>query len=1092
MYKVPTKEWLLQEDSEEKETLIKPIVSGRITEVLVDVLIDTGSEVSIISQEMFQVLRKTVNYPVLPVTGVSIKGITGIKGQTVKQETRLPITLGNFTFFQTLLVIPKINVPLLLGLDWLLKFEVTINFKNKSITGKIEGFEFSVPFLRLGDNPLITDNIKIDTSLTTLCVNKGEENESNLLKDKAEESSSLSMEQKVDLYRILSKYNKVFSNKPGIIKDYVCEFKVKGNEPFFCKPYPVPFNLKPSVKVEINKMLDQGIIERSNSAFNNPMFVVRKSSGEVRLVLDARTLNKHIEMERDRPICIDEILSKFQEAKFFSSMDLTAGYYQIRLHEQSKPYTAFIFDGRSYHFNVLPFGLNISVSVFIRALDKAIGRELMQELIVYVDDILIISKTWEEHCLLLEKTLDKLEKEGITIKLSKSHFGREELKFLGHVIGINGIKPDPDRLEALKECPEPQTVKQLKAYLGLAGFYRRFLQGHLMSDPRLLNLLKKNTVWDWNDGAKEAFNNIKSALLEAPILKHPSLGLPFKLATDASSYGIAGEVFQGEWDPNIGEHNTIAFASRCLNKHEMNYTATEKELLAIIWCLKKFENLLWGSKVIIYTDHQALTFLMESKLLHGRLIRWMLFLQNFYIEIEYIKGSTNVVPDALSRMPLGMKVLPKNDSQEIIFGINFLNISYSSDQVRKMANRIRIDIQKDPEFQKSFLLCAQNKTKFFKIIDGALFWRNNPDKNNWKLCIPRTVQTQLIWFIHTGYGHFGIRKCIKHMVKYYYFKNLSRKVICQLRTCEVCQKVKESNNHFSYLMYPIIPKCLHDITACDLYGPLPTSIGGVKYIVVFVECWSKFTCLYPIKQATSDVVLKCLQKFIDNVGKPLRFLSDNGTQFTSGEFRNFLRWEGIKHITISKYHPQSNPCERIMKELSRLFRTFCPNKHSSWAKWVPEFQTILNELPHLSTGLTPVEILDKKFIGEPILKFFTWPPLESSSINHKQSMVEHNLKHSAEQRTKKHNLSAVIPSFAVGDLVLVRDFHQSSNLKKETSKFFPRYCGPFKIISIPHPKAVFLVDPHNNVEKGLYNVEMIKPFHTIPPGEESRYNSSVH
>lgn len=1040
-------------------------------------LIDSGSEVSIISQEMFEKLNVIHKTPTLPVSGVNIIGITGVRTQPIRTETQLPLQFGNTTVTTVFLVVPKVHVNVLLGIDWLYKCAASLDFQNMTLTGRFKDTAFCLPFVV--DNNATSNSIFLISTKSTIPESDTPPPLSNGdLHNKAYESDLLSVDQKEELLDILIKYKEVFSTVPGKLGGYVCYFKMKDTNPFFCKPYPIPMSVRHQVQEEIYKMIDQGIIERSNSAFNNPLVVVKKNCGGIRIVLDARTLNKHIETERDRPINIDDLLSKFEKAKYFSSVDLTAGYHQVPVHEDCRKFTAFLFNGRAYQYKVLPFGLNISVSVFIRALDEALGRELLQDLVIYVDDILIISEKWKEHCEILEKLLARCREKGVTLKLSKSSFGRKELKFLGHIVGIEGIKPDPERIQAIKDCPEPRNVKQLKAFLGLVGFYRRYIQGQVLNTPVLLDLLKKDVPWRWEIEASKAFQEIKLALVNSHLLKHPVVGQPFKLTTDASAYGIAAELFQGEFDDSKGGHNTIAFASRCLSVHERNYTVTEKELLAIIWSLSKFQNIIWGSQVIIYTDHQALMFLLESRLLHSRLMRWMLFLQDFNIRIEYIKGTENIVSDALSRLPVGMQTTEIQEERTITFGINFLHTSVSKENLKTLANNIRTLVRQDEFFGSKFLECAQGENECFKICDGALFWRKDTSCHNWRLCIPKAVQEELIWLIHKGYGHFGVRKCVKHMARFYFFKNLSRQVLKLIRTCEICQKAKDYCHRKPFPFYPVIPKHLLDLVACDFYGALPTGKGGVQYIFVLIECWAKYVRLYPIKKANTNTVIKCFEDFFQDVGKPSRLLSDNGPQFTSNECKTFLAWNNIKHITISKYNPKSNPSERIMRELGRLFRTYCSEQHSSWANHVKEFQEILNQLPHFSTGLSPLEILNRKFIGEPLLEYFAWPPGPLRNENQIQDKVKTNLIKAGDDRVKCHNQYASVPDYKVGDLVLIKNVSQSSNLKKQTSKFFLKWCGPFTISELPHSKAVYLKDPNSGADKGLYNVDQIRPYVT--------------
>lgn len=337
------------------------------------------------------------------------------------------------------------------------------------------------------------------------------------------------------LENILRRHKQIFASEPGIIRTTQCKLIVKEHQPFFVKPYPIPQSKREAVNEEIQRMLRLGVTERSDSPYNSPLFVVEKKNGEFRVVLDARPVNK-----------------------FFSKIEMLSGYWQVPLHPDSRKFTAFLHCGRSYQYRVLPFGLNISTSAFVRAMDTVLGEKLLKKVTTCVDDIFIATATWDEHINVLNEVLSAFERAGITANLGKSEFGKKEISFLGHVINDQGILPEEDKLQAIKDFPTPRCKKQLRGFLGLCGWHRKFVNGHSLSNPHLLNLLKNKAAWNWTEDCQKAFDALKEQLCNAKLLSHPDFSKEFFMACDSSDYGLGVHLYQMIDDDvkTIVEHST--------------------------------------------------------------------------------------------------------------------------------------------------------------------------------------------------------------------------------------------------------------------------------------------------------------------------------------------------------------------------------------------------------------------------------------------------------------------------------------------------------------------------------------------------------
>lgn len=342
-----------------------------------------------------------------------------------------------------------------------------------------------------------------------------------------EEANKLEEEQKEELRRVLWNYHDVFDSRPGRVKNCHCILRVKQHEPFYIKPYGVLIAKRKAVEKELEKMENWNIIERSTSEYNNPITVISQKNGDVRIVLDSRHLNKFLERETDHPESIDKLLHKFEHIKYMTSLDLTSGFHQVPLARDSRKYTAFLYNGRNYEYCMVPFGLRVSVAEFIRALDLVLGKDLLEKLTVYVDDILVTGQTWEEHISLLEEVCRRLTG-GMSLKLEKCKFAVEQLKFLAHIVTEEGILPDNDKIEAIVKFPVPKTKKQLKSFFDMCEYYRKYLSTQALNAPCLNNLLKKNTVWNWSGECIQAFEEIKKQLCNSKIIYRPDLSVPFK------------------------------------------------------------------------------------------------------------------------------------------------------------------------------------------------------------------------------------------------------------------------------------------------------------------------------------------------------------------------------------------------------------------------------------------------------------------------------------------------------------------------------------------------------------------------------------
>lgn len=393
----------------------------------------------------------------------------------------------------------------------------------------------------------------------------------------------------------------------------------------------------------IKKLLEEGVIE---CRYNSALVVIPKKSEEVRVCLDARKLNRILIPRYDTPSKIEEVIKKFSGKNWLTSTDVTCGYFNVRLSEDSKKYTAFSLNGIQYCYQVLPFGLKVSGQMFIKCMERCLRDTVKRNLAVYVDDMVVGSSTFRQHIEHLRELFIDIRNAGIKLNLSKTQLAKAELEFVGHIISAGGVRPIENRIQMIQDIGKPNTLKQLRRFIGFVPYYRKFVANFSKLLCPLNELLKKNKRWDWTQVHQKAFEDIKRSFQKCIILRYPRVDEPYLLTCDASGTTVAAVLSQVD---ERGDESIIEVTSKCLNETVKKYATTEKELLAILHAVKKWRHYLIGNKVTVNTDHQALIFLKKSTGLNARMVRWAMALGEFNLEIKYIKGKDNVVADFLSR-----------------------------------------------------------------------------------------------------------------------------------------------------------------------------------------------------------------------------------------------------------------------------------------------------------------------------------------------------------------------------------------------------------------------------------------------------------
>ena len=594
----------LQAEDKVRESIPKigscPCLMITLAGINVKSLLDTGSQVTAISEEWYDKQPTLKTCPTLPITGKYIIGAVGAKSARIKRQIFAEIGLQSFKMQSPVLIIPGLNNQCILGIDVLREMKAKIDLKLNIISPSCQSDELQTELIFEEDNEDEHNNIKTlksqaDQDIILL---------DSEIREKANECSKLNSDQKNKFIEVIRLHRRVFDKRPGRIDIYEHHLSLKEDEPFIQRTYPIPISYRERADEEIKKMLQYDVIQRSNSPYINPLVAVIKKDGSVRLCLDARQLNKRLVKDRECAQNMETIFQQCQNVGIMSTLDLTSSFWQIPLHPDSRKYTAFLYQGVCYEYKVTPFGLTTSSAGLIRGLGIILDG-LKENLINFVDDLLLISKGPEDHLDELSRVLQRLGEHNMTVNFKKCHFFKEETRFLGHIIRRDGISQDPTKLEAIKNFQTPRNIKQLRGFLGLVNFYSKFTMRHASETYPLLQLLRKSVKWTWSSEMEEAFQRTKEVFCEHVVLKHPRQDHPYYLSTDASDYALGAVIAQKD---DEGTLEPLAFASRALHGAELSYFTTEKELLGIVWSLQKFRSYLLGSKIFVLTDHKALTF----------------------------------------------------------------------------------------------------------------------------------------------------------------------------------------------------------------------------------------------------------------------------------------------------------------------------------------------------------------------------------------------------------------------------------------------------------------------------------------------------
>jgi hypothetical protein len=857
------------------------------------------------------------------------------------------------------------------------------------------------------------------------------------------------------------------------------------------------------VRQQVQDLLAKGLIEPSQSPYGAPILIVRKKDGSLRMCIDYRALNR-ITVRNSYPLpLISDLLDRLAGATVFSSLDLQSGYHQIRITESDQPKTAFKTPMGLFHFKVLPFGLTNAPSTFQAVMNQIFGDLIGRSVLVYLDDIMVYSSTPAEHLVHLREVLSRLRQHKLFIKMSKCEFNKPELCFLGHVVGRHGVRADPQKTVAVTQFPQPRTVSELRSFLGMANYFRRFVR-HYSSIVAPLNALLagkgKNaplTPEQWTPECEVAFSRVKQALTSPETLAMPDFSKPFVVTTDASDLGL-GAVLEQDGRP-------VAYESRKFNAAELNYTVTEKELLAVVHALRVWRCYLESSiSFLVRTDHNPNVFFQSKSSLSRREARWNDFLQQFNFQWEYVKGPANVVADPLSRSFAGLaslgavtrsravppivtridRPIPAADVAAVVQSFRTSAVLPTMDAPGSPSALVDVtpsvlasspsrSAALPPRLQggRDASLLARMRSAYHDdplvSEDSVAQWSLRCHKDLWwrgsQVVVPNSpaIRDAILEELHDSplSGHVGVTKTLKAVTRLYWWPTVREDVVSWVTTCDACQRNKAGRLSKGLLQPLSVPKRAWDSVGMDLITQLPVTKAGHDCIVVFIDRLTKMVHFVPTVTAVSAEQLAKI--FVHNVwrlhGFPKEIVSDRDTRFTSQFWTEIMRLVGTKQSMSTAFHPQTDgQTERANAILEDMLRAYVSPQQDDWDECLDAAEFAINnawqeavratpfELNYGHHPTTPVSVLVEQNSRGTVAQSFV--DRIADGIQRARACME-----AAQLRYKQYVDSGRLDvQFKQGDLAML----STRNLKLTgTKKLSARYIGPFKVVKVVSPVA---------------------------------------
>ncbi|UYV78553.1 hypothetical protein LAZ67_16001984 [Cordylochernes scorpioides] len=798
--------------------------------------------------------------------------------------------------------------------------------------------------------------------------------------------------------------------------------EVDGSKPVCLRPYKTTASEREAIREIVRERKDNGIVTETRSPYASPVLLVRKKTGDHRLVVDYRRLNIQTVKDKFPLPRIDDLLEGLRNAKFFTTLDLAHGYLQIPLTDKAKLKTAFITPDDTGQFESMIFGLANAPAEFQRLMHTVLGPLLNKKAFCYLDDVIIPAKDWREMIERLREVLERIRSAKLTLKPSKCEFGRREVEFLGYVISTGGLKPGPRKIKAIEEFPEPKNVHDIRRFLGLTNFFRRFVKDFARKAEPLSRLTKKGSQFEWKEEQRRSFGGLRKDLVEYPVLAHYNPELKTEVHCDASAEGLAGILLQMDED---GKWRLVYCVSKKTTEAENMYHSSKLELMAIVWTLDRLRQFLVGIKFTVVTDCQALVYMNAKKTTNPQIARWYNLIQEYDFEIRHKPGEKMAHVDGMSRAPVDdprdtmEEIVEKN--LEVCFAITLeeqiFMIQHSDPELRDLIQIFR----KDPCDRT---VGEQNRINDYSYKGGRLFRMvKNGEEERALYVIPKSMRKSLVVKFHDLMGHFATDRTVNKIKELYWFPSMKRYVRRHVAMCLECLFNKVPGGKQQGFLHPIKSgKRPFSIVHMDHVGPFVRSTKGNQELLVIVDNLTRFVRLNPVRNTSTQNVLKVMKSFVNDFGLPDKIISDRGEGMVERVNRTVL-----STIATSIEDPRRKDWDLKIKEVERDLN----NAVNKTTNKTP-FETLHGYSPRFHDGIL-------RRLADEDVDPWTEPDRIQESV---RTQIENKQKIMKTYYDKKKCRTI---QFEVGEIVVMRHVPKMTG---EPTKAQPKYRGPLIITEV--------------------------------------------
>jgi len=872
-------------------------------------------------------------------------------------------------------------------------------------------------------------------------------------------------------------------------------------------PRCLPYVLRKELEDELIKLESTGCIEPSTSPYASGLVLVRKKDGTLRVCVDYRQVNKDTVPDRYPMPRVDELVDAIgrRKGKYFTTLDLMKGYHQVKMEEQSKPKTAFTCHLGLYQYRRMPFGLTNAPATFQRLMNKLFSGKEWEPVFVYLDDILVVSASFEDHLRDVGLVLDRLKEAGLHLKPSKCSFARKEVVYLGFTVSSKGVTPNQEKVKAIVDFPQPTDCKSVRRFLGMLNFYRRHIQNLAAVARPLTALTHKDPAsggivqFKWSPDCEKAFKDLKEKLVSAPVLCPPDLSKQFFVWTDASLLGFGAVIEQLDEE---GQRHPIAYASRQTNNAEQKYAPTQLEVAAV----EHFEVYLLGQPFTVYTDHQPLVsaFIIHLKSqTRGLLARWYLRLARFLpnMKIEYKPGATNVVADALSRAPTQSDSDITSVTVVTVEGNDVLQVS----EPDLTLQQVQTEQRKDPELA-GIIDFLTDKTlpsdphdanvvvglakKGYYVVDGILYYEGAEVCDHRCVVVPSHLRQKLLDEHHDlpFAGHFAAKKMAQRIKQFYYWRGLRSDVHKKCSSCVTCASVRGQGNRGKPPLVSIPVGSPFDMIGMD-FIELDVSKSGNRYALVFQDYLSKWPEVYALSNRRAETVAKCLQDLVWRHGVPNKIVHDRAAEFLSDVLQETAVLLGMRQLPTSGGHPQTDGLvERFNRTLKQMLAKIVNKGGHDWDELLGPVLLAYRATPHASSGMSPFYLMygrDPQLPSQlefqvPVARY---PIMETEygqelvrELKQARSVAKQNIGKKQKEQKRYYDQRSKEVELRVGDLVMLKT---EPRFKLDRS-----FKGPFVVKSLSSTNAMIQLKDESTAE--LLNVSRqrlsrCEPAMALPP-----------